>query len=405
MRKSRKGFWRALERLAGGAVRVEWESELGHETERAVPLVRPANGLAKTYPCTNPLGCECPHRVEELAPGRWLAVCGPDDGCLPIPLKREDLVVYGVDTGVLCGGIARCLGLGPCGGRMVAGARAELAGTHGPARSGVYLMFPGDGSRMTREVERLFCAQPDPFVLLTPTGIHCTADVESALRRQACMHIALSEAVVLRPDGSLAPSAAAAGLLAEFVRRCGEGRGLAKAVERIDRNMDAVARGDYELRKENEELRQLNKDGYFNFAVRVKGEDFLAFAVIMALGNRKAAAEHLKIPHRTLYNRVEQWTGRGKDYQLMLRYMGWRKRSARHLKVELNPSLQSGDAGDRPENPETMADVLTEIAAADNRDYPAMFADVLQALERQNAGNWMKVRQELVEMIKEDVMQ
>ena len=64
-----------------------------------------------------------------------------------------------------------------------------------------------------------------------------------------------------------------------------------------------------------------------------------------------------------------------------------------------------GAAGDRPENPETMADVLTEIAAADNKDYPAMFAEVLQALERQNAGNWMKVRKELVEMIEEDVMQ
>ena len=400
-----KGFWRALERLAGGAVRAEWESELGHETERAVPLVRPANGLAKTYPCTNPLGCECPHRVEELAPGRWLAVCGPDDGCPPIPLKREDLVVYGVDIGILCGGIERCFGLGPCGSRRVAGARAERVGTYGPAAAGVYLMLPGDSARMMREVDRLFNAQPDPFLLLTPTGAHCSPDVESALRRQACMHIALSEAVVLRPDGSLAPSPAAAGFLAEFVRRCGEGRGLAKAVERIDRNMDAVARRDYQLCKENEELRQLNKDGYFNFAVRVKGEDFLAFAVIMALGNRKAAADHLKIPHRTLYNRVEQWAARGREYQLMLRYMEWRKRSARHLKVELNPSLQSGDAGDRPENPETMADVLTEIAAADNKDYPAMFAEVLQALERQNAGNWMKVRKELVEMIEEDVMQ
>ena len=89
----------------------------------------------------------------------------------------------------------------------------------------------------------------------------------------------------------------------------------------------------------------------------------------------------------------------------MLRYMEWRKRSSRHLKVELNPSLQSGEAGDLPENPETMREVLTEIAAADNRSYPAMFAEVLQALERQNAGNWMKVRQELLEMIKEDVMQ
>ena len=174
---------------------------------------------------------------------------------------------------------------------------------------------------------------------------------------------------------------------------------------RIEQSMAAMARGHYELLKENEELRQLNKEGYFNFAVRVNGEDFLAFAIIMALGNRKAAAEHLKIPHRTFYDRVDQWASRGKDYQLMCRYLEWRKRSSRHLKVALNPSLQSGDSGGQPENPDTMADVLTEMAAVDHRSYPAMFAEVLQALERQNSGNWMKVRQELVDLIKDEVPQ
>ena len=102
-----------------------------------------------------------------------------------------------------------------------------------------------------------------------------------------------------------------------------EVRGMARTMATMAVSLETVARNQYELRKENEELRQLNKDGYFNFAVRVKGDDFLAFAVIMALGNRKAAADHLKIPHRTLYNRVDQWSARGKEYQLMLRYMEW----------------------------------------------------------------------------------
>jgi len=148
----------------------------------------------------------------------------------------------------------------------------------------------------------------------------------------------------------------------------------------------------------------LNKEGYFNFAVRVKGEDFLAFAVIMALGNRKVAAEHLNIPARTLYSRVSHWMKRGKDYQLMCRYMDWRKRSSRHLKVDLNPSLQTGESEGQPENPDTMGDVLTEIqAAADNKSYPALLSDILQALERQNAGNWQSVRAELIEIIKAEL--
>jgi hypothetical protein len=191
----------------------------------------------------------------------------------------------------------------------------------------------------------------------------------------------------------------------EAVRRLRAECELRAMLMRIDRNIEAVARNQYELRKENEELRQLNKEGYFNFAVRVDGEDFLAFAVIMALGNRKAAADHLKVPHRSFYNRVDQWAARGKDYQLMLRYMEWRKRSSRHLKVALNPSLQSGESDDQPENPETMADVLEEVKAADHKSYPTLFAEVLQALERQNTGNWMAVRKELVELIKEEVLQ
>ena len=174
--------------------------------------------------------------------------------------------------------------------------------------------------------------------------------------------------------------------------------------EKHDRNLQAVAKNQFELLKENEELRRLNKEGYFNFAVRVKGEDFLAFAVIMALGNRKAAAEHLNIPARTLYSRVSHWMKRGKDYQLMCRYMDWRKRSSRHLKVDLNPSLQTGESEGQPENPDTMGDVLTEIqAAADNKSYPALLSDILQALERQNAGNWQSVRAELIEIIKAEL--
>jgi hypothetical protein len=175
---------------------------------------------------------------------------------------------------------------------------------------------------------------------------------------------------------------------------------------KIEHHIEAVAHQQFELLKENEELRRLNKEGYFNFAVRVEGQDFLAFAVIMALGNRQAAAVHLGIPARTLYSRVSQWAKRGRDYQLMCRYMEWRKRSARHLKVDLNPSLQTGESDGQPENPETMGDVLTEIhAAAASESYPTLLADVLQALERQNTGNWQGVRTELVSIIKAELSQ
>jgi len=219
MSRKPKGFWRALDRLAGGAVMAEWTRELGDELERAQPLLRLLPDLAATHPCMNVLGCGEPHWVEEIETGRWAAVGGSEHSCPPFRLERKDLFLFGLDTGRLCSRIAGALGLGGVNGRKVGQARAEVVGTYGAAASPVYLMLPGDSARMMREVERLFGAQPDPFVLLTPTGVHCSPEVETMLRRQCCMHIALSSAVVLGPGGTLAATAAVEPLLAEFERR------------------------------------------------------------------------------------------------------------------------------------------------------------------------------------------
>lgn len=407
MNKSQKGFWPALERLAGGAVAIEWRGELGPDAESAWPLLRPANRLASTYPCTNRLGCECPHRIEELGPDRWLAVPGPDEGCAPIPLKREDLIVFEVDTAALCRGMAACLNLDVCGSRTVAGARAERIGRYGPSGWGAYLMVPGDSARMMREVDRLFNAHPDPFILLTPTGLHCSGDVESCLRRQLCMHIALRDIIDLGPEGKLTAKPSAGPLLAEFARRTAENKGLARTVEKIGRDIAAVAQGAYELRQENDELRQLQADGYLRFALRVDGEDFRAFAVIMALGTRKAAADFLGVPHRSFYDRVDKWPSRGKEYQKLARAVEWRKSVGRKRIVPLGDAMQSGDAGDSAANPETMKAALDRLRAneVDSRDYPALLGDILAALEALDAENWPAVRKELIGIIKEELLQ
>jgi len=350
--------------------------------------------------------------VVSLDDGRWLARSEEDRRyCPAIWLTEAELAVYELDMERFGGALCRALGFesaSDASGISTYGSpKLWPVGTHPATRSPVYLaLCPNEGQLMLN-LQGLLAVCREPFVLLAPTARHRSELIGSMLQRDRCAFIPLASC--LSPDGDgFRLAAPVAPLLDRFAAGLAtgcepHGQSVFKLVERIDRNIEAVARNQYELRKENEELRQLNKEGYFNFAVRVKGEDFLAFAVIMALGNRKAAADHLKIPARTLYHRVDQWAGRGKDYKLMLRYLEWRKRSSRHLKVELNPSLQSGESDDQPENPETMADVLTEIKAADNRDYPALLAEVLEALQRQNSGNWTMVRQELVEMIKDEV--
>jgi hypothetical protein len=180
-------------------------------------------------------------------------------------------------------------------------------------------------------------------------------------------------------------------------------RAVEAALGRFEKKLEAVAMGNFELRQENGELRALLEGGFFKFALRVEGEDFRAFAAIMALGNRKAAAEFLRVPLRTFYDRVEGWSARGTDYLRMARWIEWRKVSGRRIKLRLEDSVQSGEPNDGAENPETVAAVLGAIEIGDNRDYPAVLRQVLEALRAQNEKNWPGVRDELVEMIREEV--
>jgi hypothetical protein len=179
-----------------------------------------------------------------------------------------------------------------------------------------------------------------------------------------------------------------------------------KTLERIDRNIEAVAKDKYELRKENEDLKRLHAQGRFDFALRVDGLDFQAFAAIMLLGNRKKAADSLKIPHRTFYDRVAHWRGNGSDYKRLSDMVEWRKKSGRKIKVRLEDSLQSGEPSDQTENPETNNDILNKIKENQiEQDRPALFRDILDALRRQNLGNWVSVRDELIGIVSEEIPQ
>ena len=406
------GIWKAIEVLADGhrpaAVLAEWQNLTGADYGTAGMFLRPTSRLADDYPCPKQPGCGLRRELVPMDGEKWMARCEREIGtCRGTMLAKQDVCIYELDAERFGGAVGNALGFEAAGRMDSVSTSPKIwpAGTHTETRSPVFLaLCPNDG-QLLLNLEGLISSCGEPFILLTPTSRVRSEAVGSLLQRERCALIPL--AAYLAPDGArFQTTAPVMPVLERFKAGLSIGKGLVRTVENINRNLEAVARNQYELRKENDELRQLNKDGYFNFAVRVKGEDFMAFAVIMALGNRKAAADHLKIPHRTFYDRVDQWAERGKDYQLMLRYMEWRKRSSRQLKVELTPSLQSGESGDQSENPETMGDVLTEIdASANSQDYPALLADLLQALERQNAGNWKSVRDELLTIIKEDLPQ
>jgi hypothetical protein len=126
----------------------------------------------------------------------------------------------------------------------------------------------------------------------------------------------------------------------------------------------------------------------------------------MALGNRKAAAKHLKVAQRSFYGRIERWKGeRAQGYQTMLRLIAWRKKAGRCEEVPLPDSVASGGTDEEPENPETLGRVLELIKGAENVDYPRLLVMMLSLLRMQNPKNWAKVRDELVGVIRAEFSQ
>lgn len=404
------GLWANLEKFAVPAtVLAEWRAVLGGEFKDAEPFLRVTDEQAQGYPCTNRPPCDCRHEVVCHSPHKIVAACRCEPGeCRTIRLEPKDILIYALDTRKLCGAIARTFKFSAPpdnSGIFYGAAKSWPVGTYGPTHSPVYLSICPSEAVLLSNIEGLVSVQAEPFILLTPTQRNKSSAAQGLLKRQHCEFIPLSRCLSLSGRGRFTVSNSIQPILDRFAARLAEGNGLVKTVEKIGRDIEAVARGDFERRKEIEELRRLHADGYFKFALRVDADDFRAFAVIMALGNRKAAAGHLKVPHRSFYDRVDKWQSRGREYQLMWRFIEWRKRSSRHLKVRLDESLQSGDAGGAPENPETLREVVDNIPDADSRSYPQLLAEILSALQSQNAANWPKVRDEVVSIIHEELPQ
>lgn len=70
---------------------------------------------------------------------------------------------------------------------------------------------------------------------------------------------------------------------------------------------------------------------------------------------------------------------------------------------DLGEALQSGEAGETGENPQTLADVLEHLkhGISDSASNSELLADILGALQSQNPLNWKSVRDELVTIVKE----
>jgi hypothetical protein len=233
---------------------------------------------------------------------------------------------------------------------------------------------------MAREVERLFCGHPHPFVLVTPTGIHCSREVETALSRQSCIHIPLAGALALDDNGRLAARDGIQPLLERFAQGLASGNGLVKTVEQIHRDIDLVARDKFELRTARAKLERMKTEGLFAFAQSIDAETLQQFLMIIAAGDVAKASRELNMSDSTLRSKIDGWKQRGKRYVLLAEFVRWRKSIKGQAGMESAKQVASG--------------------AGRDVDYQGLVRDILEELSEFNEGNWEERTEELAKLLK-----
>ena len=197
MRSSPRGFWPALEAVAGlSAVAAEWRLRFGDEYASAKSFLRPNGKWATSHPCTARPGCGCAHDVVEHGPNDIVAVCQCGRHCPTFPLKKSDIALYELDRSAFDQAITGAFNLMGEPHSENGLHQTTLLGVYSPYagfRFPVYLTIQLEPDDFHHVVSGLVSRTDEPFFLLAPTRDLCTAQTEQVLVRRNSAFIPLAE--------------------------------------------------------------------------------------------------------------------------------------------------------------------------------------------------------------------
>ncbi len=154
--------------------------------------------------------------------------------------------------------------------------------------------------------------------------------------------------------------------------------------QHMDARMDSVGREFADLEAENERLKGDLAKMIANIASQVDPEYFKWIYTILALGSVSKASAALKIPNSTFSKALKDGTGKGKMYRTLYSMIAPRKGCGQKSIEGYNPEFAEHQG-----------------MAYDN---PDVIKDLLSGLEALNAKNWQQVRDELIELIQEELV-
>jgi hypothetical protein len=376
-------FWQGLENLASGrGVLADWDWAFGDTFVAIARFLWPVGERSANVPCPAEHGCTCRHEVRWSDACGWIAVCvchSEDWPCETFEVSDQDMYLHALDRRRFLECVRNTLDFQ--WQRSATYERVGLSEIGWYEEAATPVFFSAVGSEpLLRELHRMMCLRDGPFLLLTPTGSACTAEVERTLRERGAGHIALSSVVEILPGARFCARATLAPMLAEFVRRVASAREPAAVLSNIHREIASVRTEFVELKGAKQRLEKMLADGMFAFTSKVDATSFHAFCTILGKGDVSKAARALGMGDSTLRDLLREWRGRGPAYAKMLDVVRWRKRVGRRETVMLNEDIISGKAP--------------------SAERPELLSEVLDGLLSMTEGNWQDLSTELAEMLR-----
>jgi hypothetical protein len=218
-----------------------------------------------------------------------------------------------------------------------------------------------------------------PFILMTPTEAQHSATVGAMQVRHGFLVLGLAPWLAITGPCAFELREPIDGVLAAFDQRLAAGPALVKTVERIDRNMEAVAKQKLDLSAAKARLEQMHGAGLFGFVQRIDREARELFLAILASGDVAKASRELRLKDSTMRSKIALWRKRGKPYVALAEFVRWRKSIKGQAGVEFAKRLASGAERD-VDFPALIRDAIEELEMLDPENWEEKCADLAEAL-------------------------
>jgi len=152
----------------------------------------------------------------------------------------------------------------------------------------------------------------------------------------------------------------------------------------LDQRFDTIGHEFGSLKEENTALKKDLAQSLSGIAARVEPKYFQWVFTIMGAGSIRGAAKLLGIPHSSLNAKLKQYAAKGGVYTTLFEMIKARR-------------------GSGIKSVEQFTEEFAEHQPEDFSD-PNHISDLLNGLENLNADNWPGVRDELIELVKEELL-